>query len=414
MHEVLPPLDDNAAISKQSRAFEAFENTTVDSAQLRAVDSPDTGLPGKVYRHILGLNPIKTSYVSLFRSLETKKHRCSALLAVVLTTAVGLPLPLIGVIFGKLISSFPPEPDELRLRLGQLLGVAAAFFVVTASYATLFGFAGERIATRARERLLGCLLHLDQAYLDTHNLDVSSLLSEKVETIHAGCSEKVGIFIQSISYFIAAFIVGFVLSPKLTGILLAAVLPTLSIVTVLTSKYGSRYAKQVSEHSSAANAVVESSIRSVKIVQAFSMMQSLCDKHTGYLTLKTHASIRKAIIAALQVGAIYFLAYSINGLAFYLGSELAVDGGSGGESGTVFAVVFLILDSSLVVAQFAPFLEIFAQPRRLMSASGSFWTPARMIAKRVNQNLTASAAAQTYWSCEMSASATLHVRKYRP
>ncbi|KAK5739306.1 hypothetical protein LTR17_005412 [Elasticomyces elasticus] len=339
----------------------ADATTSFDPAHPRIWTAPAESTSSAVYRQLLGLNPFKTSYLSLYRSLHGWQDRSVACVGLLCATAAGVPLPLIGVIFGHIISSFPPAEDALRTRIIQLLGVAVAYLVLTALYATSFGLTGEKIAIRTRERLLDCLLHLDQAYLDTHDLDVTSLLSEKVDVIHAGCSEKVGIFIQSMSYFSAAMVVGFILSPRLTGILLAAVIPALVIVTTGTRHYGSIYSKKTATHGAAANSIVENALRSAKVVQAFGMMDALCSRHSEALDRKVSASVRKAIVAAVQVGCIYFIAYSVNGLAFYVGSRMAVAGEAGGNAGTIFAVVFLILDASLVVAQFAPFLETFAQ-----------------------------------------------------
>lgn len=87
------------------------------------------------------------------------------------------------------------------------------------------------------------------------------------------------------------------------------------------------------------------------------MINQLCRDHVTFMHESTHASIKKAVFAALQAASVYFIAYSANALAFYLGSRET----SGGNAGTVYAVVFLILDASFVVGQFAPFLEIFAR-----------------------------------------------------
>jgi ATP-binding cassette subfamily B (MDR/TAP) protein 1 len=54
---------------------------------------------------------------------------------------------------------------------------------------------------------------------DTVSPDLSSILTEKTQTIQLGTSEKVGLFIASISYFISAFTVGFMLNARLTGVM---------------------------------------------------------------------------------------------------------------------------------------------------------------------------------------------------
>lgn len=265
---------------------------------------------------------------------------------------------------GQIINEFPPEENALHDRLVQLLGVAVAYFVITAIYCVGFGLTSETVSVKLRQNLLECLLHLDQAYLDTHNIDVNGLLTEKMDTIQAGCSEKVGIFIQALSYFVAAFVVGFILDAKLAGILLATVVPAIALSFWLLSPAVSKYSSLANKRNEQANDIVESALGAVKVVQAFDMISGLCERHLEFLNDSIKTSTKKAIFTALQAGSVYFIAYSANALAFYLGSRIA----DGGSAGTVYAVVFLILDASFVVGQFAPFLEIFA---RAASAKGS-------------------------------------------
>ena len=54
------------------------------------------------------------------------------------------------------------------------------------------------------------------------------------------------------------------------------------------------------------------------------------------------------------------LRYAANALAFWQGSQQLASGSSGGSAGTVYAVVFLILDASFVIGQFGPFIQTFA------------------------------------------------------
>lgn len=110
-----------------------------------------------------------------------------------------------------------------------------------------------------------------------------------------------------------------------------------------------------------ANNLVESALRAVKVVQAFNMITQICGKHHEYLSQSAKDGFRKAVASALELAGTFFTAYAANGLAFYIGSHMAAAGEAGGNAGTIYAVVFLILDASFVVGQFAPFLEIFAR-----------------------------------------------------
>ena len=310
-------------------------DSTLDSARPRVYHTPATSASLKIWRQILGLHPFKSSYFALYCTLRKGTDRLCVACGVVFAIAAGVPLPIIGVIFGKLISAFPPSQDEMLLRIQQLLGVAVAYFAVTSIYTISFGRTGEKIAIDLRLRLLSSLLHVEQAYLDTRDVDISALLREKIDTIQVGCSEKVGIFIQSMSYFVAAFTVGFVLNAKLTGILLAAVVPTMALIVYFGSTATSKLTKAVSKHVEYANTIAESALRAVRLVQAFDMMDRLCASHRAHLGDSSRVGMRKAIVAAVELGGTFFTAYAANALAFYVGSRMAASGNLQGDSGTV-------------------------------------------------------------------------------
>jgi ATP-binding cassette subfamily B (MDR/TAP) protein 1 len=170
-------------------------------------------------RQILGLNPFKTSYFDLYRALDDAGSRVILALGIILAMAAGLPIPLIGVVLGRIINNFPPPADELRALLIRLMSVAVFYFVVTWGWAVCWAVIGERVSRKLRERLLHRALGMDMAYFDTVAPDMANILTEKTQTIQLGTSEKAGLFIASISYFVAAFVVGFSLNARLTGVM---------------------------------------------------------------------------------------------------------------------------------------------------------------------------------------------------
>lgn len=64
-----------------------------------------------------------SSYIALFRPLQDPKSQLILCCAIALALAAGAPLPIIGVIFARIIDSFPPSEDEIRTRISQLLAV---------------------------------------------------------------------------------------------------------------------------------------------------------------------------------------------------------------------------------------------------------------------------------------------------
>jgi ATP-binding cassette subfamily B (MDR/TAP) protein 1 len=63
------------------------------------------------------------SYISLFRQLQDAQSRLILAAGIVFAIAAGVPLPIIGVIFSRIINAFPPSEDEIQRRIGELLGV---------------------------------------------------------------------------------------------------------------------------------------------------------------------------------------------------------------------------------------------------------------------------------------------------
>ena len=116
-----------AASQNASRIPSAAQDTETHSISIlshAAERQPQvTAVPQDLLRQILGLNPFKTSYFALYRPLQDTCFRSILATGTLLAVAAGVPLPVIAVIFGKLIDSFPPSEDELRLRVSQLLGV---------------------------------------------------------------------------------------------------------------------------------------------------------------------------------------------------------------------------------------------------------------------------------------------------
>lgn len=336
-----------------------IELQTLNHTQPRPWHGDVVTVSRKAFLQLLGRNPFKTSYLTLFRPLQGFKERVTLFCGIIFAIAAGVPLPIIGLIFEKIINSFPPSEHDLHDRIVQLMSVAVGYFVVTAGYTICWGLTGETVSRKLREALVKRLLGLDQAFFDVKNPDVTNLLTEKVELIQIGTSEKVGIFIQSISYFVSAFIVGFILNAKLTGILFAAVIPLMITIVICGSSRIGKYSKTAAGYAESAARIAEGAISSVKVVQAFDMAGRLSEEHYRLLRLAASSSVRKSVSGAAMLGSVYFVAYAANGLAFWEGSRIAIASGSN-NAGTIYAVVFLILDAAFVVGQFGPFLGVFS------------------------------------------------------
>jgi len=135
------------------------------------------------------------------------------------------------------------------------------------------------------------------------------------------------------------------------------VIPSMAFVVIFGTRTVSQLSKQAALYTEKAASVAESAIRAVQIVQAFGLFEQLSEEHIHHLRSALRVGVKKSMAGAIMLGSIYFVAYATNALAFWYGDRLR-DGSA--EAGTIYAVVFLILDASFVVGSFGPFIQTFA------------------------------------------------------
>ena len=100
----------------------------------------------------------------------------------------------------------------------------------------------------------------------TYLLQITSRLTADAQTVQSGTAEKVGIFLQSLSYFVVAFIVGFILNARLTGILFAAVIPSMTLVIFIGTSVLNRFSKEAANDTTSAASIAEGAIKAVQVV----------------------------------------------------------------------------------------------------------------------------------------------------
>ncbi|KAG2184510.1 hypothetical protein INT43_000419, partial [Umbelopsis isabellina] len=279
----------------------------------------------------------------------------------------GVPLPLIGVVFGELINDFSSQfrtiEDIKRLSPEQiasfkqaihtevlyLIYIAIGYFIVTYVYTVCWSTLGERLTRQIRIHYLAAVLDQEIAYFETVGSgEVSNRITGDTQTIQNGTSEKVGLCLQSASYFISAFIVGFVKNAKLTGIMFSVV-PAIFIVITGASRYIAKNTEKASASQSDASTFSQDALTNIRVSQAFSLQERLGKTLNEFLEKAFEYGCRKALWAALMLGSIFWVAYSANALAFWEGGRIILSD----QAGNVGA-------GSFVVGQISPFLQTFS------------------------------------------------------
>lgn len=231
----------------------------------------------------------------------------------------------------------------------KLVYIAIAAFVLIYVYVLSWSLVSQRLTQRLRDKYVGALLKQPPGYFDARAAaggEVSSRLHGDMTAVQAGTSEKVGILIASISFFVACYVVAFIKQPKLAGILVSLI-PAFLLMALGGGFFVQKYMARSSGGVAAASSIASEALQHVAVVQAFGAAPRLERKFAEHVASARSAGIKKGAAAAVQAGLLYFIAYSANALAFWQGSRMVVDtmNGQGDETvGQIYTVVFLLVD----------------------------------------------------------------------
>ncbi|KAL2116169.1 hypothetical protein VTJ04DRAFT_10424 [Mycothermus thermophilus] len=318
----------------------------------------------------------------LLAGKPSKADLCTLLAAIGFAVVSGVPFPLIGIFFGQLLNDFnevscaeeeansPVDAaaahryqSGVNNKILMIVYLAIAQFVAIYAHLTCWTLYGTRLAQRLREQYLSTLLRQEPSYFDSLPPgEVASRLNGDIQAIRSGTSEKVGICLSSVSFFITAYVVAFILNPELAGMLVSLV-PAYFLMSLVGSHYIEKFSGLVADHAAAAAAIASEALSNVVVVQAFGAHERLEAKFAKELAASKRDGVKKAIAVGIQSGVLYFVAYGANGLAFWQGSrriaEVAGQENPGVTVGQTFTVIFILIEATLLLSQIAPFVHLF-------------------------------------------------------
>lgn len=169
-------------------------------------------------------------------------------------------------------------------------------------YVTTFcwSLGGERLAQRLRDRYFKSLLRQEALFFDQLPAgEVSSRLTGDISTVQQGTSEKVGIVLNNISFFVTAHVVAFIKDAKLGG-MLVSLAPALISMSLVGGYYIQKYSSQVMANVGAASSIALEALTNTAVVQAFSANARLEARFAFKLSDARRDGIKKSVAIAVQ------------------------------------------------------------------------------------------------------------------
>lgn len=296
----------------------------------------------------------------LLSGKPTKVDQGILLLGGLCAIASGIPFPLIGIKFGQLLDDFntvscaSPDTSGSQYQRNINNNILVIVYLAIAQFVTIYGhlacwsLSGARLAQRLRESYLQNLLRQEPSYFDSLSPgDIATRLNGDIQSIRSGTSEKMGICISSLSFFVTAYIVAYIKDYRLASMLLSLI-PAYFLMSFVGSHYIEKYSGLMSDHSATAASIASETLSNTVVVQAFGARGRLENLFSKALKGSEAEGLKKALAVGIQSGFLYFIAYAANGLAFWQGSRRIAEAlrqDSGGATvGATFTVIFILVE----------------------------------------------------------------------
>jgi len=125
--------------------------------------------------------------------------------------------------------------------------------------------------------------------------------------------------------FFVAFIIAFIKQWKMTLVLIC-IIPALVLPIVVTTTIMQKHEKRSLDHYGEGATLAEEVISTVRVAHAFGTQERLVQKYDNHLIQAEKSGAIKSIVIAIQMFSIFFVMYSAEGLAFWYGAKLIVNG----------------------------------------------------------------------------------------
>lgn len=344
-------------------------DTQVVSPKKSLDDDPYKHLPereAKILKEQVFTPDVKVGIATLYR-YATHNDLLIIFVSAICAIAAGAALPLMTVIFGNLqgtfqnyfagITTYDDFTDELARLVLYFVYLAIGEFVTM--YITTVGFiySGEHISGKIREHYLESCMRQNIGFFDKLGAgEVTTRITADTNLIQEGISEKVGLTLQALATFIAAFVIGFVSFWKLTLILLSTVV-ALTLVMGGGSQFIIKFSKQNIAAYAEGGSVADEVISSVRNAIAFGTQDRLARRYDAHLTRAEHFGFRLKGSIGVMVAGMMTVLYLNYGLAFWQGSRFLLSGDT--ELRKILTVMMSVMIGAFNLGNIAPNLQAF-------------------------------------------------------
>lgn len=309
---------------------------------------------------------LTVGYFALFR-YANKLEMLIMLGSLVASIAAGATMPLMTVVYGNFAGSFTGfsvdavAVERFKEQTNQYtlyfvyLGIAT-FFTCWISVVG-FSYTGERITQQIRELYLRAIFRQNLAFFDHLGAgEITTRISSDMNLVQDGIGQKIGLFITGISTFVAALIIGFIRSWKLSLILLSCVVALILMMGVNGTMMKKNQTISIDEYAIAAS-VAEEVLASARNVAAYGTQKRLQQKYKTFLDKASNYDFKAKFWLSMMIAGMMGVMNMQYALAFWQGGRFLRSGELGVSN--ILTVVMTTMIAGFSIGNVLPHLQAF-------------------------------------------------------
>ncbi|KAM3509798.1 hypothetical protein MY11210_006165 [Beauveria gryllotalpidicola] len=265
----------------------------------------------------------------------------------------GITLPLLNVVFGRFTSQFTDfagsgtlSPERFSSTLQKLSLYMLGLFLgrLFLNYINKFAFRmiGIRISSAIRLHFLQALFAQSIHVFDSMPPGFATgTITTTSNTLQLGISEKLGTFIEFNATMVAAVVVAFIYSWRLTLVTMSAlvfIILTIGVLLPLIVKGQGRATKLDAK----SNAIASEALSSIRMIMACGAEMRIANKYAAVIEESRKNAQRTSPLISLQFGLVFFGIFAAFSLSFWYGAKAFLEG-TVKDVGTIIVVLFSIM-----------------------------------------------------------------------
>ncbi|KAI1366748.1 multidrug resistance protein [Xylaria arbuscula] len=274
-------------------------------------------------------------------------------LAAVAAAGAGVTLPLVNIIFGRLINQFNgyflDPPTLTRGEFQASLNMQALYLFIiflarfTLAYLNKFAYRmiGIRMSAAIRLDYLRCLFGQTIHVLDSMPPGAAAgTITTTANTLQLGISEKLGTLIEYTSTIIAAIIIAYTYSWS-QALVTSSVILFISLVLAVVVPFVLKGTGRLTRAETKASAIASESFSSIRMITACGAEDRMANRFAVWVAAAKRHGQKTSPFLGLQFGLIFFSIFATFGLSFWFGTKSYREGRIN-DVGTVTVVLFSV------------------------------------------------------------------------